>query len=424
VRVEGARGALSRADSARILDDLARKAPAGGGMVERHLAIEEALTKTPLSLGNQVTLLEDGKATYAAMLQSIKAARQHVHVEMYIFEDDEVGRLFAAAMAERAKAGVRVRLIYDAVGSVGTKKEFFEELANTGVQVAAFNPVTVKNVLGSVASIQNRDHRKLVVVDGRVAFLGGINISNVYGSGSSRVGDVPFEERPWRDLQVRIEGPVVGDFQRAFVSQWEKVKNESLRETALYPEIKPAGKEMVRAVATTPSDKGLNSTYVALISAIEASEVEVLITMAYFVPHPELMGALEAAARRGVAVKMVLPSRSDNAVVYHAGRSYYDDLLEAGVRIFERKARVLHSKSAVVDGVWSTVGSTNLDWRSLVYNDELNAIVVGSEFARQMGAIFAKDLGNSEEITRQKWRERPFKDRVKESAARAWSQLL
>ena len=393
-------------------------------MIERHLAIEEALTETPLSVGNHVVALEDGKATYAAMLQAIKAARQHVHVEMYIFEDDEVGHLFAAALAERAKAGVRVRLVYDAVGSIGTKKEFFEELSSSGVQVAAFNPVTVKNVLGSVASIQNRDHRKLVVVDGRVAFLGGINISSVYGSGSSRGGDVPFEDRPWRDLQVRIEGPVVGDFQRAFVAQWEKVKKEPLRETALYPELGPAGKEMVRAIASTPSEKGLNSTYVALISAIESSEVEVLITMAYFVPHPELLEALQSAARRGVAVKMILPSRTDNAVVYHAGRSYYGDLLEAGVKIFERKSRVLHSKTAMVDGVWSTVGSTNLDWRSLVYNDELNAVIVGPEFARQMGAIFARDLANSEEITPQKWRERPLRDRVKEVAARAWSQLL
>jgi cardiolipin synthase len=392
------------------------------------VAVEEALTETPLTVGNSVVALEDGQATYAAMLKAIRSARQHVHMEMYIFEADETGKRFAEALKERARAGVRVRLIYDAVGCIKTPKEFFKDLSDHGVQVVEYNPINAKNILGSTESIQNRDHRKLVIVDGRVAFLGGINISNVYGSsGSSSSGggsDLPFEERPWRDLQVRLEGPVVIDLQHAFAAQWERWKKEPLADSALYPETKPAGNHLVRAIAASPGTKGLNPTYVALISAIESSEREVLITNAYFVPHPQLLEALQAAARRGVKVSLVLPSKTDNAVVYHAGRSYYTDLLEAGVRIFERKSRLLHAKSATIDGVWSTVGSTNLDWRSLAYNDELNAIVLGPDFARQMAAIFAKDVANSEEITREKWAHRPFEDRIKEMAAKAWSQLL
>ena len=230
--------------------------------------------------------------------------------------------------------------------------------------------------------------------------------------------------RPWRDLQVRLEGPVVIDLQHAFQAQWEKWKKEPLKDTALYPDVKAPGKHLVRAIAASPSSKGLNPSYVALISAIESAETEVLITNAYFVPHPQLLQALQDAARRGVKVKLVLPSKTDNAVVYHAGRSFYTDLLEAGVRIYERKSRLLHAKSAVIDGVWSTVGSTNLDWRSLAYNDELNAVVLGPEFGAQMQGIFAKDVSNSEEITLEKWRSRPFEDRVKEMAAKAWSQLL
>ena len=303
-----------------------------------------------------------------------------------------------------------------------------------------FNPLKSLKALDLVG-IQNRDHRKLLLVDGRIAFLGGINISGVYSgvsrvggrgsfvAGSSRAetgskGDPPFEERPWRDLQVRLEGPVVADLQRAFARQWERWKKEALPEAGLYPPLKSDGPHIVRAIAGSPADKGGNALYVALISAVEAAEKEVFIVNAYFVPHPQLVAALKSAAARGVDVKLVLPSKTDNSFVYHAGRSFYGELLEAGVKIFERRDRVLHSKAAVVDGVWTTVGSTNLDWRSLVYNDELDAVVVGPEFASQVLAVFAKDVANSDEITLANWQGRSIKDRLKEAGARAWALWL
>ena len=439
VRVEGSRGALSHAQSQRILEDLKKRAP-DSDLLQRHLAVEEALTDTPLSLGNRAATLEDGQKTYTAMLAAIRGARHHVHMEMYIFEADDVGKVFGAALAERARAGVQVRLIYDAVGSLKTPKEFFKDLESQGVQVAVFNPVTAKNAIDLVG-IQNRDHRKLLLVDGRLAFLGGINISGVYSgvsqpgargsfvSGSSRGRaeggeDPPFEERPWRDLQVRLEGPVVADLQRAFVRQWEKWKKESLPEKGLYPPLKADGPHVVRAIAGSPADEGSNAAYVTLISAIEAAETEVFIVNAYFVPHPQLLAALKAAAARGVDVKLVLPSKTDNSLVYHAGRSYYGELLESGVKIYERQSRMLHSKSAVVDRVWTTIGSTNLDWRSLVYNDELNAVVLGADFAAQVMAVFNRDLANSEQVTLAKWQGRPIRDRLKETAARTWALWL
>jgi cardiolipin synthase len=184
------------------------------------------------------------------------------------------------------------------------------------------------------------------------------------------------------------------------------------------------GPSVVRVIAGEPSDKGFNAVYLTVISAIDNAETDVRITMAYFVPHEELLRALKDAAHRGVDVRLILPSRTDSWLVFQAGRSYYQDLLEAGVKIYERKTRLLHAKTATIDGVWSTVGSTNLDWRSLVDNEELNAVVLGPEFATQMNTVFEKDIGNSTAITPEDWAQRGIEDRIKESAARAWSRLL
>jgi cardiolipin synthase len=428
VRMEGAGGSLSKAQSARVLASIRERSPETG-ILDRHLAVEQALAGSPLSVGNLAVPLVDGKETYAAMMQAIRGARHHVHMEMYIFEDDEVGYDFARALIERARAGVKVRLIYDSVGSLHTAKEFFRGLEQAGVEVAEFNPVKPGILLKGPVGMQARDHRKLLLVDGRIAFLGGINISRVYGSASvsrpSGARNLPIDERPWRDMEIRLEGPVVADLQHAFAAQWEKWKHEKLPEAGLYPRLAPAGPHVVRAVASSPNgDGGADALYLALISAIESAETEICITNAYFVPHPQLIAALAAAARRGVDVKLVLPGHSDSALVYHAGRAHYDPLLAAGVKIFERKARLLHAKSAVIDGVWSAVGSTNLDWRSLAYNDELNAIVLGPEFGARMKAIFDRDVAASEAITPEKWANRPFLDRVKETGAEAFSEML
>jgi cardiolipin synthase len=431
VRFKGSRGILTREQSKALFEKIKAKTP-DSDILERHIAVEEALAGTPLSIGNKVALLEDGGATYTAMLAAIKAAKHHVHMETYIFEGDDIGKQFAAALSERARAGVRVRLIYDSAGSFKTPKEFFKDLAATGVEVVEFNPISAATVLkDGLDALNHRDHRKLTVVDGRVAFVGGINISGVYGSvsaaGRSRDAreDPPVEKRPWRDMQARIEGPVVGDLQRAFLAQWAQQRKESpIEDKAYYPTLPAQGAHVVRAIAGSPSTQQVNAMYIALISAIENAEKEVLIMNPYFVPHESLRDALVAAARRGVDVRLVLPSYSDSTLAYHAGRSFYDALLASGVKIFERKDRILHAKTATIDGVWSTVGSTNLDWRSLLYNDEVNAVVLGPEFAAQMNAVFRKDMAESEEVTLEKWRSRPLKERVKELSARAWARIL
>ena len=451
VQVRGAHGVLSRDASAKVLEDLRRRSPETS-VLDRHAAIEQALAGTPLSIGNKATLLQDGPAASASMLEAIRGARASIHLEMYIFEAGDVGREFAAALAARRRAGVEVRVLYDSVGSKDTPKEFFEDLRRQGVEVTEFNPVSPESFLQKGLALQHRDHRKLVVVDGRIAFLGGINISKTYGpaprgpggsggsvrgepspsggSGGSRGEaartdpDAPFKDRPWRDTQLRLEGPVVAQLQRLFLGQWARQRKEApLAGARYFPHLEPAGSEIVRAIAGSPDD-GVDALYVALISAIDNAETEVRITNAYFVPAQELRDALEGAARRGVDVRLVLPSRSDSWLVTHAARSYYDELLSAGVKIYEREGRILHAKTASIDGVWSTVGSTNLDWISLLHNDELNAVVLGPGFAGAMDRAFADDVAHSKAITLAQWRDRSLLDRAREAAARASARLL
>jgi cardiolipin synthase len=431
VRFKNSRGVLSREQSKAIFDKMKSKSP-DSDVLERHIAVEQALTDTPLSIGNQVTLLEDGPQTYAAMLAAIKGAKSHVHMETYIFEADDVGRQFAAALEERARAGVKVRLMYDSVGSFRTPREFFKEISDSGVEVVEYNPIAAATVMkDGLGAINHRDHRKLTIVDGRIAFLGGINISSVYGSlsspGSLHHGrDEPFEKRPWRDTQTRVEGPVVADLQHFYLEQWARQRKEAvIDDKAYFPQVPAQGPLVARAIEGRPSSgDGLNAMYVTFISAIENSEREVLLMNPYFVPHESLRRALSDAARRGVDVRLILPSHSDSPFAYHAGHSFFGGLLESGVKIYERKDRMLHAKTAVVDGVWSTVGSTNLDWRSLLYNDEVNLVVLGPEFAGQMAAEFRKDLGESEQITLENWNKRPLIDRFKEFSARLWARFL
>jgi cardiolipin synthase len=423
VRVENARGPLSYQQSQAILADLKKKSPETS-IFDRHLAVEESVAGSPLSIGNRATLLEDGAATYPAMLAAIKSARKTVHLEVYIFDDGPVSQEFADALIERAKKGVQVRVAYDSVGLEQDLRRLLRDARQVGRGGAGIQSGGPATLLKKGPMINQRNHRKLLIVDSRVAFLGGINISEVYsGVSGVRMNDVPFEDRPWRDTQVPGRGPgrerPAEELRHALGAREEGEAPEA----ELMPQQKPAGSLAMRALEGT-SDQGFNPLYVTFISAIASAEDKVHITMAYFVPDVQLLDELKAAAKRGVDVKLVLPSKTDGWVVFHAGRSFYGELLEAGVKIYERKNRLLHSKYAVVDGVWSTIGSSNMDWRSLLHNLELNVVVLGPEFGGRMEALFEKDLANSTQITPEKWDARPIQDRLREAAARSWAYLL
>ena len=423
VRFENARGALSAQKSAAILEELKRKS-GDLDILEKQIALEQAIVDSPLSIGNKVTLLQDGPATYAAMFAAIRNAKNHINLESYIIEDDEIGREFAGLLLAQQARGVQVNLIYDSVGGFDTPKAFFDRLREGGIAVLEFNPVNPLAARGRWL-LNNRDHRKLLVVDGRTAFIGGVNISSVYSSGSvvGRRQSDGTSQVAWRDTHLKIEGPVVGELQKLFLGTWQKQRGEVLAAKDYFPALHPQGNDIVRAVGSTPDDP-YSLMYLTLVSALGNAEQQILLTQAYFVPDAQLLKALADAARRGVDVKLILPGHSDSSATFHAGRSHFHGLLSAGVRIYERNGALLHSKTAVIDGVWASVGSSNLDWRSFLDNDEVNAVVLGREFARQMQSAFAEDLKLSEEITLITWERRAPILRVKEWFARLIQRLL
>ena len=387
---------------------------------ERHLAIEEEVAGSPLTTGNHVLLLQDGPATYSAMLRAIANARDHIHLQTYILDDDEVGRQFVQALISRQRQGVQVNLIRDSVGTLNTPAALFERLQASGVAVLEFNPISPL-VARKEWTINRRDHRKLLIVDGHTAFLGGINISSVYSGGSSRKHTAASPA--WRDTHLQLQGPVVAELQKLFLASWALQLGPPLLQRQWYPPPQVVGKLVVRAIGSSP-DEPFSPIYVTLLSAINSAETSVQITNAYFAPDPQLLATLMAASARGVTVTMILPSQTDSWLVFHTGRGYYEGLLRAGVRIFERQDAILHSKTALVDGVWATVGSTNLDWRSFLHNHELNAVVLGSDFGKQMQAMFDKDLAASKAITLQAWQQRGPLLRLKEWFSRWWEYWL
>ena len=434
--VIGARGELPPEKAKALLQRLAAQGK-GSDLLARHIAIEEELAGAPLTAGNDVTLLHDGPATYRAMFDAIARAQDHVNLEFYIIEDDEVGRRFSDALIAKRREGVAVHLIYDSVGSLGTPRAFFERLRAAGVAVLEFNPVNPLKARRGW-QVNQRDHRKMLIVDGRVAFTGGINISGVYSSAPSRgrggssasggsgLGSGPSRDpraAGWRDTNLRIAGPGAAALQQLFLATWQRQGGPPLPDRRWFPPLTPAGDQFVRILGSTPDDT-LPAIYAAYVSAIRTAEKSVRLTMAYFVPDAQTMDVLTAAAQRGVEVTLVLPSYTDFWAVFHAGRSHYAMLLASGVRIYERQDALLHAKTAVIDGVWSTVGSSNLDWRSFLHNDEVNAVVLGPRFGDEMERMFARDVAASREITLAAWQARPLATRMKERAARVWEYWL
>jgi cardiolipin synthase len=428
VEFEGAHGPVSDARSDAIIGRLEAKEGASE-LLDKHLAYEQAINvDSPLVLGNKLTLLQNGPATYQAMFKVIREAKDHINLETYTFGDDEVGKQFADLLLERQAAGVQVNVIYDSVGSMLTPKPFFDRLRDGGIHVLEFNPLNPMTGAKKAWRLNNRDHRKLLVVDGRIAFTGGINISEAYSSSPSG-GHARNREQPanpttgWRDTHIQIEGPVVAEFQKLFMDTWIRQTGEPLKPEHYFPELKTQGDEIVRALSSTPDDpKSL--IYLTLMSAISHAESAVHLTIAYFAPDPQLLKALIDAAQHGVDVKLVLPSYSDSATIFHLGRSYYTELLRGGVKIYERHGAVMHAKTACIDGVWSTIGSTNLDWRSFLLNDEVNAVILGHGFAAQMEAMFTDDVTDSDPIALDQWEHRSLMLRMKERIARIGAHAL
>jgi cardiolipin synthase A/B len=394
-------------------------------LLRRHARLLMRALRRPLVGGNRLELLIDGPATYAAMFAAIDAARDNINLESYIVEADGPGAELAQRLLAKCSQGVKVNLLFDGFGSIQTKAAYFDALRAGGVQLCEYNPLRSWRRIFSRA-VHRRDHRKLLVVDGRIAFVGGINISGVYAAGSAGLPPTESEADaapPWRDTHLRIEGPLAAEFQRLFLQHWSRHADAALQPAHYLP--LPASCGRVRgAAASFEAGQRRNPFYRALLKAIDHAQQRVSITVAYFVPTRRLVRSLSRAAQRGVDVQLVLPSESDAWAPLHAGRSHYGRLLQAGVRIFERQGALLHAKTTVIDGVWATVGSANLDWRSFVHNAEANAVVLDPAFGAEMESVFRTDVAASREVTLDEWRRRGWFQRVRERLARRFEFLL
>ncbi len=433
----GAQGPVSDAQKAR---DLTRVEGEGrAALVQHHLAVLAAQGELDLYRGNAVRLLVDGPATFAAMKAAIAQARQRVLVEFYIVEDDGVAAEFAELLMRKASEGVAVALMYDSIGSMDSDAAFFERLRAGGVAVCAFNPVNPLHRPGAWGLLE-RNHRKMVSVDNEIAFTGGINLSNVYasgsrgsgGSGGSRGGSGPGGSQAraaddlregWRDTQIELRGPVVTAMSTLFRQSWTAQACPGTLPPPPPPRQAAPGQRIVKLVAGDPAH-GVNPTYTTLLAATAAAKESVKLTMAYFAPGADMVRTLADAARRGVKVQLVLPGRSDVTLVLQAGRSYYTELLEAGVQIHEMPSAVLHAKTAVIDGVLATVGSSNLDWRSIVGNREIDVIVLGDDFGQALEQLFQADLAMARRIELAQWQRRGFGQRFMESVGRLLEPVL
>ncbi len=393
--------------SSQRQDEILRNLVADGqdGMLNRQLAVVGTLAPEPLVVGNRVSLLEDGPVIDDAMLRAMDRATNHINLETFILADDEVGHRVADMLVKKRAQGVRVNLIYDSFGSIWTPEAMFERLRNAGVRLLEFNPLN-PFVAERDWAPNTRDHRKLLVVDGAVAIIGGANI---------RKPEAVQGETRWRDTDIQIEGPAVARFQALFMQTWAEQGGETLCDANYFPLLPEMGDQLLKVLGGTSHTSPI---FVTLLSAIMAAKQTVYLTTAYFVPDPQLLFVIESASRRGVDVQLVLPNRSDFRPALAAGRSYFQELLDAGVRIYERQDAVLHAKTAVIDGIWSTVGSTNLDRRSLLFNREINAVMLGRSFALRMEQLFRNDVQRSMPIEKSRWPDRPLANRIGQWFAR------
>lgn len=347
--------------------------------------------------GHRITPLVDGDRAFPAMLEAITGAQHHVHLEMYLLRHDAIGNLFRDALVERARAGVEVRVIVDAVGSIGLSMGFIGDLRDAGVDFLEYRPLVRWRNWGRWA---RRDHRKIVTVDGRVAFAGGLNIGIEYAPRD-------MGGAAWRDTNVQVEGPIVADLELLFWTTWH---NQGGRPYSLpagaSPDRGPEGAlASVVGNAFRKQRTGIRRSY---LHAIHNARELVYIANAYFVPDPGVRRALIRAVRRGVDVRVIVPQRSDLLSVQYAGERTYSRLLRAGVGIYQWLGSHMHAKTAVVDGIWSTVGSYNLDYVSLFQNLEVNVQVIDRDFGARMQRIFETDFERCRALEYESWKKRPW----------------
>lgn len=363
-----------------------------------------------MTSGNAVRLLVDGREAFPAMLAAIAQARRTVHLETYILRADRTGRRFAEALAAAARRGARVRLIYDAVGSLGLPDDFLRDLAAAGVSVHAYRPVRLLALPSFLREGHRRNHRKILVADGRIGFTGGLNIGEEYAPPEEGGGG-------WRDNHAQVEGPAAAALDAAFLRLWRAETGEDVA-----PPRRPSEGPRMGAWVGVLANQNLifrHRIRIAILHALRRARRTIDIAHAYFIPDGGIRRALRKAVARGVAVRVLVPECSDVPLAAYAGRRLHDALLRDGVRLYAFTGGVFHGKTIVVDRLWCAVGSYNVDHRSLFHNLELNLHVVDQRFGRDLSEAFEADLAAAREILLADWRRRPRRERWKEKIAYA-----
>ncbi|MEG0923005.1 MAG: cardiolipin synthase [Comamonas sp.] len=375
----------------------------------------EKTSKFPISTAQNVQLLSGGAATFDQILEDVAHAQHHVHLEYYIYEPDQTGTRLRDALIARAKAGVKVRMLVDALGSKRVNKKFIQPLLDVGGEFAVFHPTKIGRRLRPV--INFRTHRKILVVDGRIGFTGGVNITDEE--------DRRVDTKAYHDVHLRMEGPIVTWLQTTFLEDWAYALEKTDKDMpdnldALLPDL-PDGSQAMQLVTSGP-DNPAEPIHRAYVAAIQAATERVWLTTPYFVPTEAAMYALTSAALRGLDVRLLVPEKSDSAIVTAAARSYFDELIQAGVKVYEYNARMLHSKTLVVDHNLAIIGTANFDNRSFRLNYEVCAIGYGSGLNGKLDNQFIEDLEKSKMVRGST--KAPFLRRLGDSVARLFSPLL
>ncbi len=405
-RVLAARGHVSRPDALAAIAAL----PKAEQRIFRVCAGLGAMNE--VSGGNRVELYADGRSAVDAIERAIDAAKSSVLAEFYLLRADATGTRFRDKLAAAAERGVEVRLLVDAYGCFWIPKRWFRPLRRAGAKVVMFLPLAQAVRL----PMNLRNHRKIVVVDGSVGFTGGVNIGDEYVAGSAR-------EPAWRDTFVRIEGPAVASLVSAFLRDWHFMTGASDVDPRFFPDVTVHGPATVAVVPSGP-DNAVESIHRTFFAAISWAHHRIWITTPYFVPDRSLTVALETAALRGVDVQIILPHKSNHRVTHEAGRSWYAELLESGVRIHEYLPGMIHAKTMLVDDHISLVGSANMDLRSFRLNFELHALVLDENLARALEATFERDRAQCRHVELEQWLQRPWRHKLREGAARLVSPIL
>lgn len=388
--------------------------------VQQHAELAAMLVKdlgSPLTKNNQVKLLINGEKKFPELLKVIKEAKHHIHLEYYIYEYDEIGTTLIELLIEKAKEGVEVRFIYDDFGSPSIKKKTEERLRAAGAEVFPFHKIKFYLLANR---LNYRNHRKIVVVDGQTAFVGGINVSDKYINAASN-------KLYWRDSHIRIDGPAVYYLQYIFITDWNFCSPNEIRpDNFHFIPIKTiaAGDLCYAQIAAGGPDSFLPSILYSILQAIYLAKEEILITTPYFIPGDSIIDALCIAALSGLSVKLLVPGISDSKVVNAASKSNYSILLEAGVEIYLYQKGFVHAKTIVTDKLLSIVGTANMDYRSFELNFEVNALIYDQDFALQMREQFFQDLENAVKIDKEEWNSRSFLKKLPEKIARLFSPVL